>query len=220
MAEYLTEHWILSILVTILLGALGSGLWESVFKPLFYKMGKVLFTLLTFGLKRASDNVYKEAARGHHEFPSLIILMFIFVAIFAFFFNSGVNFYFELYSRDSSIEEALQKCVDKKNNEYEDCIQEVTREKVWLPIRLLALCAIFISVVLLYRLMTIFRINLVITYYEQCLKICIPFLSAEEISKVEQRFALMESKEDYLKIIEKLGVVAEKGAIKLPEPYY
>src|SRR5579863_8528148 len=71
----------LGTLGTLLLGALGSGLWELALRPGGQWLGRAFLSLVTFGSRYLKDQVYIEAARGYHEASAtesyllLIVLM-------------------------------------------------------------------------------------------------------------------------------------------------
>lgn len=58
---------LLWLLGTLVIGALGSGLWEVAFKPGLYWLGKVLLDIGTLGLTGLRDAIYEEIARGNYE---------------------------------------------------------------------------------------------------------------------------------------------------------
>lgn len=219
MTEYFAEHWILSIVVTIVLGAVGSGLWEAALKPLMRKTSSLLFTLLTFGARRARDGVYKDAAMGHHELPSLYILLIVLLLSITTIMASQVRFYVAVYAPQVS-DLLLEKCQqEKEQTKQKECIREVIKQNFMPVMQVTSLFAIFMSVFIFYRFMMINRINLVITNYEQCLKAVRPFLAESESMLIEQRYALMTTKEDYLAIICDLEAVAKNNNTVLPAAY-
>src|SRR5260370_30055063 len=61
----------LGFVATILLGALGSGLWELALRPMGLWLGKTIPTAATLGSTAAKDQIYLEAAKGIHEAASL-----------------------------------------------------------------------------------------------------------------------------------------------------
>jgi len=65
---------VLSIIGLILLGALGSGLWDVFFRPVAIWIGLKLLTLATFGLESIRDSSYQSIAKGHHERPAFLLL--------------------------------------------------------------------------------------------------------------------------------------------------
>lgn len=53
-----------TIVGTLVLGALGSGLWDVVVKPGGRWMGRAILTAATLGSSGVKDAVYREAAKG------------------------------------------------------------------------------------------------------------------------------------------------------------
>lgn len=218
MIDIIKDHWFVSILVTIFLGALGSGLWEAVIKPALHKLSKVIFTLLTFGAKRASDRIYKEAARGHHELPSLYVLLFIIAGTTGLLVAVETQAYLVLEARDeTAIPEECKKI--EGSAEKRACIRAYYAKRYSTVLPYLMLVSIFISVILLYRFIAINRANLIITYFNQCRAIAARYMSHEELLELDHDYALMENKEAYTALIERLNQITTKHDIKLPTSY-
>jgi len=230
MADFLLEHWFLSallgILGTILLGALGSALWDVALRPASRKLGTLLFTLLTLGAKRARDGIYREAARGHHELPALFILAFVIIAIA----TAGIIISalgVDLLTGGSVAtyrQELVSTCISEIGTSepiyIRTCLQDKRMEQFGTYIPFLILILIFSTIRLLYQFMRINAINLTITYFEQCIRVLGPFLPTKDRRQLEQAFALMESKEAFEELVKELKRVAEANGVRLPKPYY
>ncbi len=52
------------IVVTIVLGALGSGLWELVVRPVYAFVSTIALNVITLGLDSLRNGLYEEAAKG------------------------------------------------------------------------------------------------------------------------------------------------------------
>jgi hypothetical protein len=65
--------WVFGILGSLVLGALGSGLWNGVFSPVFSALGRLTMSLLTLGYSSAKDGIYEKAAKGLYEESSFIV---------------------------------------------------------------------------------------------------------------------------------------------------
>lgn len=57
-------NWIIGIIVTILLGAVGSGFWEIMLKPVLRYISFKSMSLTTFVFKRWRDSIYKSIGSG------------------------------------------------------------------------------------------------------------------------------------------------------------
>src|ERR1039457_337139 len=219
MAEYLTEHWILSIVVTIVLGGIGSGLWDAALKPISKRLGGVLYTLITFGAKRARDNIYKEASKGHHELPSLLLLIII-LTVGA---STMIVFYGAIYQMlfapesNRIVRINVEQCskLPEPNQQYE-CVKSIMKEDLTPTFQLSMLAGVFLIFLIFYQLIKINRVNLVTTNYQQCLKAVRPFLDERDAFLIEQRYAIMTTKSEYDAIIEQMAAVAKSNSTSLP----
>ena len=219
MTEYLAEHWILSIVVTILLGAIGSGLWDAALKPITLKLGSQLYTVITFGARRSRDKIYKRAAMGHHELPSLYILLIVMVLGISALTATQMRLYVQLYAPEILTIRLVAECPKEDATKFKECIREQAKEKLAPVVQILSLIAIFMTVVIFYRFIAINRMNLVTTYYEQCVRAVRPFLDEKTFKMLEQQYALMRTKEHYDAIISQLAAVANDNNSSLPESY-
>lgn len=218
MSDYLSEHWVLSIIATIVLGAIGSGLWDAGLKPVSRKLGGALFTMITFGAKRSRDKIYKNAAMGHHELPSLYILLIVFLAAISFLVLSQLRLYIAIYAPDASTA-LVSKCAEKEESKKIECVKEQVNKRMIPTLQVISLISIFMSVFILYRFATINRANLVTTYYEQCIRSAKPFLGREKFLLIEQKYSQMKTKEDYDDLIKELSEVMQSNGASLPESY-
>ncbi|MBE0616046.1 MAG: hypothetical protein IH604_20435 [Burkholderiales bacterium] len=219
MTEYLAEHWILSIVVTILLGAIGSGLWDAALKPISLKLGGQLYTVITFGARRSRDKIYKRAAMGHHELPSLYILLIVMVVGISALAATQMRLYVQLYAPEILSVRLVAGCPKEDETKFKECVREQAKEKLAPVVQILSLIAIFITVVIFYRFTAINRMNLVTTYYQQCVRAVRPFLDEKTFKTLEQQYALMTTKEHYEAIISQLATVANDNNSSLPESY-
>ena len=67
----------LGLVSTVILGAIGSGLWDAVFKPAFPKLVDFMLTISTLGLRELQDGMYVEIARGNYERAGLATFQMI-----------------------------------------------------------------------------------------------------------------------------------------------
>ncbi|HXW71973.1 MAG TPA: hypothetical protein VEK34_11105 [Methylocella sp.] len=66
--------WFFAIAKTVVLGALGSGFWDLIFRPSLAWAAGVLLTISTLGLDSPRDGIYADIAMGHYERASLSVL--------------------------------------------------------------------------------------------------------------------------------------------------
>jgi hypothetical protein len=233
--DFMFDHWALSILATIVLGAIGSGFWEIALKPASVKILQVLFTIITFGTKRASNRLYREAARGHHELASIILFCAVFAGVFGFLVTMETKVYatlntplphsvLDIVEKTDTVETA--ECANEKDeaaqrmceleSEREQNVKKLVslledRESYKSKLNYMILMSIFIGVIIFYQIIYIMAANSIITQYKQWFKSCSPYLSSDERLIIEQKFALMASKEACDAIMTDLKKLAEKN---------
>lgn len=218
MSEYLSEHWIASIIITIFLGAIGSGLWDAALKPASRKFGSVIFTIITFGAKQARDNTYKRAAMGHHELPSLYILLCVLTCGIAFMVLVQLRIYVAVYAPEIMPPSIILQNPQKLDLNIKDHLLKIN-ERALRALKFMSLAGIFAMVILIYRFAAINRMNLITTYFEQSLMAVRPFIDDSKVHLVRQQYALMTSKEQYDAIICELSAVAKNNGASLPDSY-
>jgi len=214
--DFVREHWILSIILTVVLGAIGSGLREVAFRPFLKKAGYFLYSFFSFRKQRALDNVCRQAAKGHHELPSLFVLLFVIAALIAALLTTQATLYSVLYI-ESVDKEAISACEKiAETAEKRACVTQVLREYMHPYLPWMTLFSVFAISFLIFRVISMSLTNAIITHFEQCMRICAPTMSSDKSRQFEQAFALMDTKEAHKKIIDELNALATANGLKLP----
>jgi hypothetical protein len=186
----------------VLIGVLGSALWEVVLHGLYERGSRFLLTLFTLGLDSMRNSIYADVARGHHEVPSLYLLMFFVVSVLAIPISIIVNL-------------TLMSHIWPANLAREE--RQRLRPRLRRLIYKLTTFCFFVGVILLGRLITLNYTNLAITHFEHSLAICAPYLTGEEERAIRSQFALIKTSMDYEAVIRRLQAVAAQHEITLNE---
>lgn len=197
------ENKILSTIIgfvgALILSGLGSGIWEVILKPLFYKVGFLFVQLISQVFDGYKDSLYREASSGFHEFSSLsIMILVVFVVIAA---------YARLMSNHPHNK--------KKEFEWEKKFKLFLKSKKGYYVT----CCISVSAIVFMNVF-IFRIsyvNQVITISERSINIVNPYLSEKDRLLLRAEFSSIESADDFYKFKSHVESVAEKNELKLPE---
>ncbi|MGF1825326.1 hypothetical protein L4D17_04780 [Vibrio splendidus] len=225
MAELLAKHWIISIGFTIFLGALGSALWEAALKPICKKCGSFTFKVLSFNAQKAKDKVYKNAAMGHHELPSLFNLMLT-IFMISLILAAPVPLALGKASqieKDLKATQVSESIIDETQSEkaiLESKMEEIESDYFIEKTYLLLFLVLFITINFLYQFLSMNRTNLVVTYFSQAIKCIRPKINENELHVYEQKFASMTSKAEFDSLVEELKQVASENNISLPGEYY
>jgi hypothetical protein len=211
--------WILGIIGTILLGAVGSGLWDVALKYAFSAIGRGILTGLSLGYGAIRDSCYLEIAKGQTDRASLWLVSFTLIPLFV-----GLGFFMG-YTRSrrkpkTEVADAQKIQSDpsyarQRLTELEGELSTLKRSaRMWENV--LVLNVIFLLSACVFRLITLSYISSAVTNYEQSYTICLPFLSNAEGSSIRSEYAQIHNKEDYVHVLQKLGAVSASHNISLP----
>lgn len=195
---------ILGIGATIVLGAVGSGVWELVFSPTVSWLGRGLLTLATLGLESVSDSIYVDVAKGHHERSSLAIYGLV---------SIGFLFAPLVLARRPLLIPKIRQFLEGKDPEQ---LEAMRKKNVRLLSHLLLILTLLGTVIFVRSLMHTYT-NTAITYFNQSLNIVLPFISVEEERRFRSEFARISSKNDYVQLVNKLNERAKSNGIQLPK---
>jgi hypothetical protein len=198
----------LGIGAAILLGGLGSGLWDLALKPGGQWFGHALFTLVTLGSKVLKDRVYLDAAKGQHEDAAIFTLLML-----GAYGSLGLGM---IAGRVSLV------LGDTKRNPPETEAVQMSNFMVRLGnARTTALVVLlFLAFLLSLQIMVETKVevaNQAYTRFEQRLVICQPYLSERETQIFKSRFAALQSRDEYIGIMEDLKHVAAANQLSLPK---
>lgn len=209
MNDFIKKHnalgWVLGILGTLIVGGLGSGVWEVVLKPIFSFLGNGIINFLVQTSSSFSDEIYQSIAlrsldRFQAKTYSLIVMMLGLVTIFMCVI---------LFSK-----------VKKKLDDERDGVECEEKEKNWVlrnhknfyifMVFYFLLGCIPFFIYTYDGIKTNFIARKVITF-EYLLKINSDVISEFDLKKIESQFAQINNVNDYEKIIRNLENIAQKN---------
>jgi hypothetical protein len=199
--ELLTWKTVKFIAVTILLGALGSGLWEWLLKPALTGTSDVVLNIATLGFDKFKGSLYQEIAFGFREEPSLRVFSVLYGLLPCFLIGLGTGMFFahsRLKSAGNSSSVAAKKIID-------------------LMLKPLLLVTTFLLVFSIVQASQVAYINRAITHFNQLSSIAAPYLSEQQRLMSRSEFARISSKADYERVIADLRSVCMKNGVKPPE---
>lgn len=189
--------WIGGAAVAVLVGAVGSGLWERAMEPALEAIGSALVSGIGSVFSTYRDSIYSEAAQGFHEQHSLTllgVLLFGMSGIFA-------GFWFAIYfGEKDGFREASPSFV------------RVLRRHQFIGV--FALAMLVMTSILTLRAHTV---NQVTAWSLNSIEILAPFVGPESRLVLRSKFFSVKSLAEYRKFHEELLTLAEKNHITLPE---
>jgi|GEM_PF-1520861 len=228
--------WFAGILGAIILGAIGSGVWESILKHLLTSTRDFFLNIVSLGIKSYKDATYSEIGKGFHEASSLDLqTLFIFLLILAL-LSLVIFMYFSTKRLEEKHTKLLReiendiKEVDNptvSNNSLEDIkkslkdLHERASTTSFKSIRILVYSvAILVITTCSFFTVDITKVryvNSAITHFKQLDAIVAPFLKDSERLEIISSFAQIKSKEDYVAIIQRLETIAKQHGKSTPQ---
>ena len=179
--------WLGGIIGVIFLGALGSGLWESVISPFISWLSKKAFHFSKLISSNFTDSVYQSVSNGFYKSPSLQIdnfLSIVLIIVFAYLIKLYVN---------------LQKPPKLK--------------KRW---AFIFWTSIFIGLTSsVFSILKTTFITETTAKTLSNIEIISPAIEEKEYRKLKSEFHSMTSEKDYLELQKKIIEIAEKNNLRL-----
>lgn len=199
---------------TLVVGGLGSGVWEYILKPLFSNGVDFILDLSTLGIETFKNSVYEEISQGFSEKNSIKIYN-LFITLLM---GSFVIFFLLMFDRIKAIKEKLILTENTKEKKEKKNIElEVSNIEIKLRI-FIFLTSCFFLILLIYT-KKLDYINNSIIYYTKLKDITSPYVSDLELKKITSNFAQIKNKNDYVSLINKLHSISEENNLKINKEY-
>ena len=176
----------MGVVGAIVFGALGSGLWSTVFAPLSSVLIKTVLSLVTLGIEAAKDSVYGHAAFGFRERSGDALLLICGLTIL-----SLPAFLYVISSRFSFSTSTAK-----------------TRRRI--RHALLIAMALMGSILFVQLLMRIYANEITVNFY-RTLAVAAPHISVEQRSVYLARFAKVRTRKDFVTVFGELNSILEKN---------
>jgi hypothetical protein len=218
---------ILGLIATIVLGAIGSGVWDLLGKSASQWLGRAILNIATLGSSAIVNSVYREAARGLHEASALeqyAVIMLCILGAGAFY--SG---YLSARTKGSRAGkqnaqnfldgiEALRDEEKVKMLEKQLASLELEQERLLRKARFMLYAVVLVCAAILgFNYVRLAQANDTATFFRQSVAICAPYSNDQEIKLLNSRFAAISSKGDFLQIYEELTKIAAANHLRLPD---
>ncbi|AUA56290.1 Uncharacterised protein [Achromobacter spanius] len=188
------------ILSTLVLGALGSGLWEIALKPVFASLYGVGLSIVTLGLDSLKDELYAAAAQRNHAYPAITLLSIVAGTALGIFTIDLIKVVKDRRSRRSS---------ETTNPDQPNSRRTIRRSLV--PV----LVMLYMATYLFFISFRAWYISGIATNFDRMYDVVAPYVSEEERLLLKSKFARIRGREDYISVTDELQRFATERA-KLP----
>lgn len=198
---------LLSALGALVIGAMGSGLWDLIFKPILTWLGSIILSATTFGIQSFQDDLYARMARGVTGSVSELgtaLLFGLAMAVWVVLLMVAISL------RRLSRGDLLRKLYAASLSSDIDLDGKLRR----LVFEVVVLGGLGIGLLVVTFVRQEF-IESGAIYLSQAQRVVAPYISAEERVRLASRIAQMSSKEDYEAINRDLRTIAEPNKLRL-----
>ncbi|UOB51793.1 hypothetical protein [Acinetobacter junii] len=212
MTEFIKKHkffsWVVGILGTLIIGGLGSGVWEMMLKPTLSFLSNGIINFLVHTSTSFSNEIYQSISmrsldRFQAKAYSLIVTILGSITLFL---------WFILFTKGKKL---LNEERDERNG-----IHESVKERVWI-LKNFKNFYIFMTFYFVLGCIPFFIytydgiktsfISVKVIHFEYLLKVNSDVLSENELKRLESNFAQIKNAQDYNEIIDYLKKLAIKN---------
>jgi len=186
------------VLASIILGAIGSGIWDILFKPGISSAGQFITGLSSY----LDDAVFTTAALNPLPIPSLIIIILLSMIPLL-----GCMVFLDIGFIRIPLENFMRKKFAKKNENEE----EYTKRNVRI-LRFVASFGLIFSILIFFAVKTSITVlneaTLVWRQFYRNIEISAPYMTSDEYIKTIALFRSMKTRNDFVHIQNKLNAIA------------
>ena len=186
---------LLWLLATLVLGALGSGLWELAFRPILAFCGTTALDIVTLGMESLRNGLYEDAAHGQYERVGIIML------------SAGAGMMTGI-STMTLLGPDIRRRLSVRLRGDATASHKFSSKLLFVFVTTL--------IILLFQRTT--YINRAVNHFEQLAQIVAPYQREQDRLLVRSKFAQIVSRAQYVQLIGSLEELAHsQGVTSLPQ---
>lgn len=202
---------IATVIATILLGALGSGLWELFLRDIILGLGNFTLSLISSVWGGYVDLLHRDVGKLRSDL--LVTPLFAFFLVILIF---GPWFYVKkLLSRVSYLRKELTITGDEASQSLEQitCMVDTIRRKIFRILIPIIFCSSVMYAILGWQLTYTRNAG---TWAERSIEILLPYVTPQEHNKLRSDLRMVETAEQFYALEKQLQAQARKASIRLP----
>lgn len=189
---------VLGTVLTIILGAIGSGLWERAIGPGFDAVANFVINAISRLVGTYKDSIYADVAKGFHEQSSMFLHILVLSLL-------PMGYMIIL------IRHPIRRKKPGENNRIRKFVRSQRGYYMLIVITLSIMLTFFLSQ---FR---VTYINKVITFSEQSMHILAPYVSNDEMKDLRATYHLVQNRDDYFAFHKRLLKMSKEAGVKLPK---
>lgn len=187
----------LGVIATIILGAIGSGLWERFLGPFLDWLARVTVGAFAWGHTSYRDSIYENAAKGFHEAHSL--------AVYTLVLGLLPMFYLFILLRHPTAQGTTAA-----PSKFRETVR--SRKGFWLVFIL----AMIVFVAVNFSALRLRHINETITYSLATFEIVRPYVGEDQYARYRSRYFALRTAAEFEVLHREVQAVAKARGVQLP----
>lgn len=210
--------WVARALGVIVLGALGSGFWETALKPALVHASYGLMSLSSLGIESVRTGIYEQIATGSTSRAGVETM----TLITTFALGLSVYIFSDIFLKYMDFRKHQKRPDGGVGSEHRKSPEELDQHsrKLFKTLRRLVYCLgcliLLGSGILFVDLSRVSYEYTAVVHFQQALKIASPYLSDTDRNMVESKFAQIRSKPEYVAIVDDLEKTAKEHGQQVP----
>lgn len=232
--------FVLGTIGAVVIGAIGSGVWEYIFQPALRSGSNILLEVATLGIESFKNDLYRDVAKGYREqasyslllsFTSLLISGYIVGCLIMFskvkdMIKAEQETLADLNEMELEIEHGPTEEIDDKPEKADllERIEDIRKslqssgsKKIKKYCYAMTLIVVVISVSKFVGIIKDGYINGAVTHYTQMVRIVSPYVEKDRLIEIESEFSQIQSSSDYEKIIDSLNFYIQEHQLHKPQ---
>jgi hypothetical protein len=200
----------LGVLGSLVVGAIGSGIWERAGDPLYVYCRDAILNLATLGLSSLKDSLYTDVAIGLHERSSSDLFGMAWAAYSYFMLILTVATFVTAKFIESRMTERPPAQSRPPARDTIRLVKRVTLYGLLPAIFVMTAISLFTAAKTSYTAKAIGN-------YNQLINLVGPFVTSNEVLVFNSRFAQVTSAQDYVALNSELRAIAQSHKLRLPK---
>jgi hypothetical protein len=213
------RRWLLAGLGTIMLGAIGSGVWQSLLGPALHISTRGLLDLASLGFASYKNSVYRQIG-ADNQFAIDVHALSLTTTI-VFYMLVAICFY--LFHQLRHVRRMLEKASTETDATQTSGVERA--RKLFPKVRVAIWMCALIAAVLVFQLFIsqarLSYVNSADAHYRQMIRIAAPYMNTSEAAQIESDFAQIGSRQEYVSVLSRLEGIARDHGRNVPgfEPW-
>jgi hypothetical protein len=191
------------LIAAVLLGAIGSGLWERVLSKCWDSAVRLFVSAMSAIWAGYSNGIYLEAAKGLHDYPSLAVYSWFFIMLPMLF----------------AVTLLLMHPYRLQKTDVPSAVVSKTVDSLWCSRRGFQMAILMVCLLFALYWPDVIRtcyVDKVVTYSQQSLLIVAPFIDDHQAKELQSSFCSMKTADDFNRLRVRLQDIARRNHVELP----